>query len=91
MMEKEPTSLMYAAEGVENLDWEKLLKQRTPENGSFLSSPAATAVAFMHTKDEDCLRYIKYLLEKFNGGGTFKFIIISPTIPFTVGNFFEGQ
>nr|UVE15960.1 peregrinol diphosphate synthase [Leonurus japonicus] len=68
MMEKEPTSLMYAAEGVENLDWEKLLKQRTPENGSFLSSPAATAVAFMHTKDEDCLRYIKYLLEKFNGG-----------------------
>nr|AZB50381.1 terpene synthase 1 [Leonotis leonurus] len=68
MMEKEPTSLMYAAEGVENLDWEKLLKQRTPENGSFLSSPAATAVAFMHTKDENCLRYIMYLLDKFNGG-----------------------
>nr|A0A075FAK4.1 RecName: Full=Peregrinol diphosphate synthase CPS1, chloroplastic; AltName: Full=(+)-copalyl diphosphate synthase 1; Short=MvCPS1; Flags: Precursor [Marrubium vulgare]AIE77090.1 peregrinol diphosphate synthase [Marrubium vulgare] len=68
MMEKETTSLMYAAEGVENLDWERLLKLRTPENGSFLSSPAATVVAFMHTKDEDCLRYIKYLLNKFNGG-----------------------
>ncbi|KAK3019599.1 hypothetical protein RJ639_005018 [Escallonia herrerae] len=50
-----------------DLEWEKLLKLQSP-NGSFVFSPAATAFAFMETKDDNCLRFLKNTVEKFNGG-----------------------
>nr|WCR39982.1 terpene synthase class II [Tectona grandis] len=64
---KKPTSLLYSVEGLENLEWGKLLKLQTPA-GSFLTSPASTAAAFMETKDENCFKFIADTVEKFNGG-----------------------
>nr|XP_043611460.1 ent-copalyl diphosphate synthase 1-like [Erigeron canadensis] len=61
-----PTSLLYSLEGMKDLEWEKLLKLRC-ENGSFFFSPAATAYAFMQTKDQKCLAYLTNLVTKFNG------------------------
>nr|QMW69083.1 terpene synthase 6 [Callicarpa americana] len=67
MMHKVPTSLLFSLEGLENLDWEKLLKLQSPD-GSFLTSPSSTAFAFMETKDENCFKFIKNTVETFNGG-----------------------
>nr|AER58181.1 copalyl pyrophosphate synthase 1 [Stevia ovata] len=67
ILHKVPTSLLYSLEGMEDLEWEKLLQLRC-ENGSFFFSPAATAYAFMQTKDEKCLEYLTNLVVKFNGG-----------------------
>nr|AKP96363.1 putative labda-7,13E-dienyl diphosphate synthase [Grindelia integrifolia] len=64
---KMPTILLYSLEGMNDLEWDKLLKLKS-ENGSFLCSPAATAFAFMETKDQDCLAYLTDLVAKFNGG-----------------------
>ncbi|KAL7143535.1 hypothetical protein ABFS83_08G197600 [Erythranthe nasuta] len=60
------TSLLFSLEGLENLDWEKILKLQS-KNGSFLTSPSSTAFAFLQTKDENCLKFINYILDKFNG------------------------
>ncbi|PIN17549.1 Copal-8-ol diphosphate hydratase [Handroanthus impetiginosus] len=67
MMHKVPTSLLYSLEGLENLDWQKLLKLQAFD-GSFLTSPSSTAFAFTETKDEKCFEFIKNTVEKFNGG-----------------------
>ncbi|KAF9601572.1 hypothetical protein IFM89_020428 [Coptis chinensis] len=67
IMHKVPTSLLFSLEGMEGLDWEKLIKLQC-EEGSFLFSPASTAFAFMNTKDEKCLEYLKKLVHRFNGG-----------------------
>ncbi|KAK4385190.1 Syn-copalyl diphosphate synthase TPS3, chloroplastic [Sesamum angolense] len=67
LMHKVRTSLLFSLEGLEDLEWQKLLKLRQ-HNGSFLFSPSSTAFAFMQTKDEDCLKYINYIVQKFNGG-----------------------
>ncbi|PIN17550.1 Copal-8-ol diphosphate hydratase [Handroanthus impetiginosus] len=58
---------MESLEGLENLDWQKLLKLQAVD-GSFLTSPSSTAFAFMETKDEKCFEFIKNTVEKFNGG-----------------------
>nr|AZB50377.1 terpene synthase 1 [Ajuga reptans] len=67
MMHKVPTSLLFSLEGLENLDWDKLLKLQSAD-GSFLTSPSSTAFAFMQTKDEKCFQFIKNTVETFNGG-----------------------
>ncbi|KAL2227276.1 UNVERIFIED_CONTAM: Syn-copalyl diphosphate synthase TPS3, chloroplastic, partial [Sesamum indicum] len=67
LMHKVRTSLLFSLEGLEDLEWQKLLKL-LEHDGSFLSSPSSTAFAFMETKDENCLKYINYIVQKFNGG-----------------------
>nr|WCR39978.1 terpene synthase class II [Dracocephalum officinale] len=67
LLHKKPTSLLFSLEGMEGLDWDKLLKFREPE-GSFLMSPSSTAYALHHTKDELCLWYLLKTVKKFNGG-----------------------
>ncbi|CAN6483648.1 unnamed protein product [Victoria cruziana] len=62
-----PTPLLFSLEGMQDLDWEKLKKHQC-ENGSFLHSPSSTAFAFMQTKDEGCLRYLRETVARFNGG-----------------------
>ncbi|KAF9621268.1 hypothetical protein IFM89_018485 [Coptis chinensis] len=62
-----PTTLLHSLEGMEGLDWEKLIKLQGV-GGSFLFSPASTAFAFMNTKDENCLEYLKKTVGRFNGG-----------------------
>ncbi|KAF8401693.1 hypothetical protein HHK36_012639 [Tetracentron sinense] len=67
LMHTVPTTLLYSLEGMPDLDWEKLLKLQVPD-GSFLCSPSSTAFALMHTKDENCLKYLQKIVERFNGG-----------------------
>ncbi|KAF9590633.1 hypothetical protein IFM89_035951 [Coptis chinensis] len=65
-----PTTLLHSLEGMEGLDWEKLIKLHGV-GGSFLFSPASTAFAFMNTKDENCLEYLKKTIGRFNGGASY--------------------
>ncbi|XVF80451.1 hypothetical protein PTKIN_Ptkin15bG0074400 [Pterospermum kingtungense] len=68
IMHDVPTTLFHSLEGMPGLDWEKLLKLQC-KDGSFLFSPSSTAFAVMQTNDENCLRYLKTTVERFNGGG----------------------
>ncbi|KAH6783659.1 hypothetical protein C2S52_008618 [Perilla frutescens var. hirtella] len=67
IMHKVPTSLLFSLEGLENLEWDKLLKLQSAD-GSFLTSPSSTAFAFMQTKDHKCFQFIKKTVQTFNGG-----------------------
>ncbi|KAF9618298.1 hypothetical protein IFM89_000933 [Coptis chinensis] len=63
-----PTTLLHSLEGMEGLDWEKLIKLQGV-GGSFpVFSKASTAFAFMNTKDENYLKYLKKTVGRFNGG-----------------------
>uniref|UniRef100_A0A3B6U979 Terpene synthase N-terminal domain-containing protein n=3 Tax=Triticum aestivum TaxID=4565 RepID=A0A3B6U979_WHEAT len=64
-----PTTLLFSLEGMVDLplDWEKLLRLRCPD-GSFHSSPAATAAALSHTGNKECLAFLDKLVKKFKGG-----------------------
>ena len=68
IMHKLPTTLLHSLEGMSGLDWEKLLKLQS-QDGSFLSSPASTAFALMHTNHPNCFKYLEALVHRFNGGG----------------------
>ncbi|XP_022931238.1 ent-copalyl diphosphate synthase, chloroplastic-like [Cucurbita moschata] len=67
IMHKLPTTLLHSLEGMSGLDWEKLLKLQS-QDGSFLSSPASTAFALMHTNHPNCFKYLEALVHRFNGG-----------------------
>ncbi|KAI3472948.1 hypothetical protein Pfo_028004 [Paulownia fortunei] len=73
LLHRVPTCLLHNLEGLGNvealgkLEWPKLLKLQTPK-GTFITSPAATSFAVLETKDENCLTFIKYIVNKFNGG-----------------------
>ncbi|ESQ37954.1 hypothetical protein EUTSA_v10029352mg, partial [Eutrema salsugineum] len=67
IMHKIPTTLLHSLEGMRDLDWEKLLKLQC-KDGSFLFSPSSTAFAFMQTRDNNCLRYLRNTVKRFNGG-----------------------
>ncbi|GLT61948.1 hypothetical protein SLA2020_346180 [Shorea laevis] len=67
IMHKVPTTLLHSLEGMPGLDWEKLVNLQS-QDGSFLFSPSSTAFALMQTKDENCLRYLKNAVQRFNGG-----------------------
>lgn len=73
-MNKVPTTLLHSLEGMPEPEWEKLLKLQCSD-GSFLFSPSSTAYALMHTKDDNCLRYLSKAVEKFSGGGTLNLYI----------------
>ncbi|KAL4198430.1 hypothetical protein AMTRI_Chr03g45860 [Amborella trichopoda] len=66
-MHNTPTTLLHSLEGMVELDWDKLLRLRC-SNGSFLFSPSATAFALIQTKDQNCLRYLQRVVNKFDGG-----------------------
>ncbi|CAA7047118.1 unnamed protein product [Microthlaspi erraticum] len=66
-MHKIPTTLLHSLEGMRDLDWEKLLKLQC-QDGSFLFSPSSTAFAFMQTRDNNCLGYLRNVVKRFNGG-----------------------
>nr|WJZ49118.1 syn-copalyl diphosphate [Scutellaria barbata] len=73
LLYKEPTCLLHNLEGLENvemigkLEWPKLLNLQTPK-GSYITSPAASAFAVIHTNNQNCLQFINYVVNKFNGG-----------------------
>ncbi|CAH9140588.1 unnamed protein product [Cuscuta epithymum] len=67
LMHEVPTTLLHSLEGMEDLEWEKLLGLQC-DDGSFLFSPASTAFALIHTRDPNCLRYLSNAVQKFHGG-----------------------
>ncbi|CAH2071896.1 unnamed protein product [Thlaspi arvense] len=67
IMHKIPTTLLHSLEGMHDLDWGKLLKLQC-QDGSFLFSPSSTAFAFMQTRDNNCLGYLRNAVKRFNGG-----------------------
>nr|UNZ93495.1 ent-copalyl diphosphate synthase [Sesamum indicum] len=62
-----PTTLLHSLEGMPGLDWQKLLNLQSAD-GSFLFSPSSTALALQQTKNENCLKYLADIVQKFNGG-----------------------
>ncbi|XP_037486909.1 syn-copalyl diphosphate synthase-like isoform X1 [Triticum dicoccoides] len=62
-----PTTLLHSVEGMVDLDWQRLLKLKCSD-GSFRTSPAATARALKETGDLKCLKYIDEIVKKFDGG-----------------------
>ncbi|XP_050214572.1 ent-kaurene synthase TSP4, chloroplastic [Mercurialis annua] len=57
--------LAYISEGIGKLqDWEMVMKYKQ-KNGSIFNSPSATAAAFSHVQDADCLLYLQSALQKF--------------------------
>ncbi|XP_050910981.1 ent-copalyl diphosphate synthase, chloroplastic [Lathyrus oleraceus] len=67
VLHKVPTTLLHSLEGMQDLDWNQLLKLQS-QDGSFLFSPSSTAFAITQTGDEDALDYLHKIVEKFNGG-----------------------
>ncbi|KAM7503073.1 hypothetical protein LguiB_001977 [Lonicera macranthoides] len=67
VLHTEHTTLLFSAEGLEDLDMEKLLKLQCPD-GSMLYSPASTAHVLTHTKDPNCLKYLNHVVDRSNGG-----------------------
>ncbi|KAM7503075.1 hypothetical protein LguiB_001979 [Lonicera macranthoides] len=70
VLQTEHTTLLFSAEGLEDLDMEKLLKLQCPD-GSMLYSPASTAHVLTHTKDPNCLKYLNHVVDRSNGGDAF--------------------
>ncbi|XP_031272204.1 (-)-kolavenyl diphosphate synthase TPS28, chloroplastic-like [Pistacia vera] len=62
-----PTTLLGSLEGMQDLNWEKLLKLQF-QDGSFFSSLSSTAYAFMQTKNENCLKFLTKVVQEFNAG-----------------------
>ncbi|KAL5212517.1 hypothetical protein ABZP36_023364 [Zizania latifolia] len=62
-----PTTLLHSLEGMEGLDWDRLLEFRCPD-GSFHSSPAATAYALSQTGNKELLGYLELAINNFDGG-----------------------
>ncbi|KAL5059580.1 hypothetical protein RYX36_031184 [Vicia faba] len=67
VLHKIPTTLLHSLEGMQDLDWNQLLRLQS-QDGSFLFSPSSTAFAIMQTGDKDALNYLHKIVEKFNGG-----------------------
>ncbi|XP_075489850.1 LOW QUALITY PROTEIN: ent-copalyl diphosphate synthase 1-like [Primulina tabacum] len=67
ILHKVATTLLHSLEGMDGLDWDKLLKLQCAD-GSFLFSPSSTAFALHQTKDLKCLKYLNNQVQKFNGG-----------------------
>ncbi|XP_054813764.1 ent-kaurene synthase, chloroplastic isoform X2 [Prosopis cineraria] len=57
--------LAYVSEGIgKNQDWQMVMKYQR-KNGSLFNSPATTAAVFQHYKNDDCLIYLRSVLEQF--------------------------
>lgn len=70
LLHSQPTSMLHTLEGIQSLDidWDKVLKFQS-EDGSMCSSPSATAVLYMHTRDKKCLSFLENTILKFNHAG----------------------
>ncbi|XP_044444482.1 syn-copalyl diphosphate synthase-like [Triticum aestivum] len=64
-----PTTLLHSVEGMAHLDWKRLLPLQCSD-GSFFSSPAATAHALKETGDLKCLNFLDEVIKRFEGGAS---------------------
>ncbi|KAJ0053552.1 hypothetical protein Pint_03315 [Pistacia integerrima] len=69
IMHNVPTILLHSLEGMPylSLNWEKLLKLQF-QDGAFFFSLSSTAYAFMQTKDENCLKFLTKVVQRFKSG-----------------------
>ncbi|XXG73199.1 hypothetical protein AAC387_Pa07g2158 [Persea americana] len=59
------TTLLYSLEALQEVvQWERVLTLQS-RDGSFLSSPSFTAIAYMKTGDEKCLSYLTNTVRRF--------------------------
>nr|CAD1838310.1 unnamed protein product [Ananas comosus var. bracteatus] len=59
------TTMLYNLEALQEVvQWERILKLLS-RDGSFLSSPASTAVAYMKTGDKKCLEFLTFVVNRF--------------------------
>ncbi|BBN15691.1 protein MpTPS5 [Marchantia polymorpha subsp. ruderalis] len=67
LLHSTPTTMLHSLEGIQSLDidWKRLLKFQS-DDGSICCSPSSTAVLYMHTRDEQCLSFLKKALAKFD-------------------------
>ncbi|CAN8308194.1 unnamed protein product [Cochlearia groenlandica] len=57
--------LVYVLEGARNIqDWDSISKYQR-RNGSLFDSPSTTAAAFTQFRNDECLRYLSSLFQKF--------------------------
>ncbi|KAL0401011.1 UNVERIFIED_CONTAM: Cis-abienol synthase, chloroplastic [Sesamum latifolium] len=60
-------NLGYVAEGLgESCNWTKLLTTQQRSNGSLFNSPATTAAALIHCRDEKCFEYLHSVLKIYD-------------------------
>ncbi|ONK80943.1 uncharacterized protein A4U43_C01F23540 [Asparagus officinalis] len=65
MMHSVHTTLLYSVEALQEIvQWKRILKLQSPD-GSSLSSPAITAVAYMKTGDSKSLEYLTNIVQRF--------------------------
>lgn len=63
-------SLAYFAEGFgESYDWKEMIKNEQRSNGSIFNSPATTAAALIHLRDDKCFEYLQSLLKTYGKAG----------------------
>ncbi|KAG0493539.1 hypothetical protein HPP92_004533 [Vanilla planifolia] len=65
MLHSVRTTLLFSLEGIQDLvQWNIIMKLQS-QNGSFSDSPAATAAAYLNTRDKKCLEYLTYVVSRF--------------------------
>ncbi|KAG6549226.1 hypothetical protein Mapa_009212 [Marchantia paleacea] len=66
LLNSTPTTILHSLEAVHDVvDWEQVI-QLQQEDGSLLTSPAATACAYLHTGNEKCLQFLTSVIEEFD-------------------------
>ncbi|KAK8939554.1 hypothetical protein KSP40_PGU016703 [Platanthera guangdongensis] len=71
VMHSVQTTILLSLEAVQELvQWDRMLKLQST-NGSFLDSPAATAAAYLNTRDKKCLEYLTYIVRTFEDHAPF--------------------
>ncbi|ONK68136.1 uncharacterized protein A4U43_C05F7820 [Asparagus officinalis] len=65
MMHSVHTTMLYSLEALQEVvQWKRILKLQS-RDGSFLSSPSATAAAYMNSGDAKCLEFLTYIIRRF--------------------------
>ncbi|XP_020523152.1 bifunctional abietadiene synthase, chloroplastic [Amborella trichopoda] len=65
VMHSVQTTLLYSLEALQDVvQWENILKLQS-RDGSFLSSPSATAVVYMKTGNKKCLDFLTFIVRRF--------------------------
>lgn len=61
----------YVAEGLgDSCNWNQIILKHQSRNGSLFNSPATTAAAAIHCRDDNCFDYLISVVNKCNGWGT---------------------
>lgn len=54
----------------DSCNWKQIIRAHQTSNGSLFNSPATTAAAVIHCRDDKCFHYLISILKNSNGWGT---------------------